>query len=367
MGFTSAQCARLNGGGPPTISDFDGDGAPEVGTAGACYYVVIDTDGTLLWKHESQDFSSRTTGSSVFDFQGDGKAEVVYADECFLRVYDGTTGDVLFKQSHSSGTTRELPIIADIDNDYHADIVFISNDYKGETLCQQSWPDYDALNGPKHGISVIKDAQNRWVSTRPLWNQHTYHVTNVCDGRRPFDDCPGRVDKAGAIPIGEVSNWSVPGLNNYRQNVQGEGLFNAPDLAITNLVTDCEAGDGLTFRITVANLGTRGVPAGAHVAVYVSIDGSEQFLTTLTTTQALLPGGAQTLEYVWAAAPDPYGKTITLRALADTDADGAGQHFECNEDNNEMQNQATCACQENSDCSPGEICVTTGQCLPMDG
>src|SRR5690606_6402913 len=123
--YSAIECTT-NGIGPPTIADFDGDGAPEIGAAGACFYVVYDTNGTMLWKHSSQDFSSRVTGSSVFDFQGDGKAEVGYADECFWRVYDGTgngdgTTNILYKRSHTSGTTRELPVIVDVDGDYHAD------------------------------------------------------------------------------------------------------------------------------------------------------------------------------------------------------------------------------------------------------
>ena len=29
------------------------------------------------------------------------------------------------------------------------------------------------------GIEVFKDSLDNWVSTRPVWNQHTYHITNV--------------------------------------------------------------------------------------------------------------------------------------------------------------------------------------------
>jgi hypothetical protein len=357
--------------GPPTIADFDGDGAPEIGAAGACFYVVYETDGSLRWKHSSQDFSSRQTGSSVFDFQGDGKAEVVYADECFLRVYDGTgngdgTTDVLFKRSHTSGTTRELPVIVDVDGDYHAEIVFISNDYSGVTnTCDANWEDFDAENGSEHGILIAEDAENRWVSTRPVWNQHAYYVTNVCDG---IDDslCPGRVNKAGAIPIGQKNNWELDYMNNYRQNVQGEGLFNAPDLQITNAKTECD-GDGLRLRLTIANRGTRGVLAGVEIAVWITIDGAEQYLTTLTTTRDLPPGGRETLEYDWTDAPDPAGQTIAVRAIADGNELGVQQHNECLEDNNQIINEVSCACQNNSDCDPGEICVNTGACLPMDG
>ena len=368
--ISPAEC-NTTGIGPPTVADFNGDGAPEIGAAGACFYVVYNTDGTILWKHSSQDFSSRVTGSSVFDFQGDGKAEVVYADECFLRVYDGAgngdgTTNILYKRSHTSGTTRELPVIVDVDGDHHADIVYISNDYSSvTTTCASRWEEFDAVNGAEHGVFIAKDAQNRWVSTRPVWNQHAYHVTNVCDG---IDDslCPGRINKPGAIPIGQRNNWQLDYMNNFRQNVQGEGLFNAPDLEITNAKTECD-GQGLRLRVTVGNRGTRGVLAGVQIAVWITIDGVEQYLTTLTTTQDLPPGGRETIEYDWPDAPDPAGQSVSIRAVADSDEAGQGQHNECIEDNNTIQNAISCACQDNSDCDPGEICVTTGQCLPMDG
>ncbi len=59
------------GGGPPTIADYDGDGAPEVGVAGKTGYVVFESDGKVLWQKATQDASSQQTGSSVYDFEGD--------------------------------------------------------------------------------------------------------------------------------------------------------------------------------------------------------------------------------------------------------------------------------------------------------
>ena len=123
------------GGGPPTISDFDGDGFPELAVAGQAFYTVYDIDcgptprpggvcppgtcdflggpcaagGGIAWSRSTQDISSNVTGSSVFDFEADGTAEVVYGDECFVRVYNGVTGDVLF--SPVSYTHLTLPTI----------------------------------------------------------------------------------------------------------------------------------------------------------------------------------------------------------------------------------------------------------------
>ena len=141
------------GGGPPTISDFDNDGLPEIGVAGQAFYTVYDIDcgpaprpggvclpatcdflagpcpagGYIAWSRSTQDLSSNVTGSSIFDFEADGSSEVVYADECFVRVYKGDTGEVLFSQYRSSCTWYENPIIADVDGNFRADLVTPSN------------------------------------------------------------------------------------------------------------------------------------------------------------------------------------------------------------------------------------------------
>lgn len=177
-------------GGPPTVADFDGDGNPEIGVAGASRYVVIETDGSIKWQTITQDGSSNVTGSSVFDFEGDGAAEVVYRDELKLRVYRGQDGTLLFETPMSSCTGYEYPLVADIDDDGHAEIVSFANDSCGF--------------GPQRGIYVFADAGPGWAPTRKIWNQHTYHVTNV--------------NEDGTIPRREDINWLFPSLNNFRLN-----------------------------------------------------------------------------------------------------------------------------------------------------
>jgi uncharacterized repeat protein (TIGR01451 family) len=157
-------------GGPPTVADFDGDDQPEIGVAGTTHYVVLDTDGAILWQSPTEDYTSGVTGSSVFDFQGDGRAEVAYADHNYLRVYDGAAGTVLFEFPNPSGTLWELPVIADVDADDHAEIVVVANNWY--------------IPGDFAGVRVLEAVDDSWVSTRQLWYQHAYDITSVDDNLR---------------------------------------------------------------------------------------------------------------------------------------------------------------------------------------
>ncbi|MCA9583287.1 MAG: VCBS repeat-containing protein, partial [Myxococcales bacterium] len=121
----------LAGGGPPTIANFDSDPEPEIALAGAFGYVVFEADGTLKWFARTRDDTSRSTGSSVFDFDGDGIAEAVYNDEHWLRVYNGADGEVRYCQCNTSATLWEYPVIVDVNNDNHAEIIVASNDFAG--------------------------------------------------------------------------------------------------------------------------------------------------------------------------------------------------------------------------------------------
>ena len=53
--------------------------------------------------------------------------EVVYGDHSYLRVFDGLTGKVIFRIPNSSPTASEMPTVADIDADGHAEILVQSS------------------------------------------------------------------------------------------------------------------------------------------------------------------------------------------------------------------------------------------------
>ena len=315
-------------GGPPTIADFDGDGRPELAIAAASAYTVFDINrageeivkpgndvapmpGALFrrWSQATQDQSSNATGSSVFDFQGDGAAEVTYNDECYARVYSGSDGKELLKIENSSSTIHEYPLVVDADADGNSEILMVAN-IVGSCAAQGY--------APRKGVFLYGDAGDGWVPTRRVWTQHTYHVTNAVS--------------TGNVPPLEDNNWSVPGLNNYRQNVQGEGVFNSPDLTVQLAIGLGNCPDGLELIATVRNEGAAGVPAGIAVDFYAGVDATGTLLGSDVTAKALLPGGSTKLTLIVPAPAD--GQTQDYFVEVDKASEGDGAVLECNEDNN---------------------------------
>jgi hypothetical protein len=184
-------CANGCGGGP-TLADVDNDGLPEIGVAGDNAFSVLEGDGTVKWTSAAQDWSSGKNGGTAFDFDNDGRIEFVFADEVSLRIFNGATGAVRWQTRHSSGTTHENPVIADVDGDFSADLVVATNDL--------AYPPY-------HGIRVYHDTQEGWAHTRKIWNQHAYSITNV--------------NNDGSIPAQPARHWQQPNLNTFRSNVAG--------------------------------------------------------------------------------------------------------------------------------------------------
>lgn len=176
---------------PAAIHDFDGDGTAEFAVSSPDVYSVFESAPSVLWSATIDD-SSGWSGGTAFDFDGDGIAEAMYADQQNLFVFDGD-GAVLLSVPRSARTLTEYPTVADIDNDGSAEILVVSD--AGFDLDQTA-----------PTVQAIRDVDDRWIQARRIWNQHTYHVTNV------------RED--GTIPQWEPPNWAS--LNTFRTNAQIE-------------------------------------------------------------------------------------------------------------------------------------------------
>jgi len=341
----------------------------------------------IKWSKPSQDASSKQTGSSAFDFDGDGAVEVVYADECFLRVYDGKTGDVKYSAYRTSATWYEGPTIADVNKDQTTKILVNSSEYDircpagstrgtafvdpihagvrclanddctsmncvagycrctdstqcgdpslvcttpaggavgGGNTCRAQHPNGSGANPLQHGIRVLNDRLNRWASSRPMWNQHAYSVTNINDD--------------GTIP--KTSDWlakqnfKVKGLNNYRQNVQGTtGVDDLPDITGKLDTGACQLnGNSAILTVNVCNRGKRAVPAAVPVTFYDSAGGI--LCTGLTNGPVPTGSGCKPVDCAIGGGDVArvVGKAVTIKV----NDDGHGQRgtVECNYDNN---------------------------------
>ena len=304
--------------GPPTVADFTGDGNLEIGVAGSSQYVALKVDlqnntptfdQAKLWAVRTEDKSSNMTGSSVFDFEGDGKAEVVYNDEYHLYVFSGVDGTERFKEANTSYTALEYPIIVDVDNDGAAEIVVSTNDFECGDRLPGCTPGF-------RGIRVYSDANNGWVATRKIWNQHSYHISNV--------------EESGAIPRNEVPSWTTH--NTYRLNQLSTVL---PQAATDLVLLDPSfVADGCDIEVWVANRGAIRVASGLVVTFYAVNGADRRRLGTAQTLRPLDPGDS---ERVGISAAIPAGGPWRLEAVVDEPVAGGdplGAFKECREDNN---------------------------------
>lgn len=381
-------------GGAPNVDDFDGDGFPEVGSAFQLGYEMVDlqapsaacaewperfvdgepapeanverapggecagpddcAEGAICgaagrcvclhngWRRTTEDDSSRVTGSTLFDFNGDGAAEVIYNDECWFRIYDGASGSVLFKEPSESRTRIEHPIVADVDNDGNAEIAFTVSNESG--FCSErnnpAPPPYEGqlFETYNNGLEVWGDPNDRWVSARRIWNQHSYHVTQVTEG--------------GAVPVYEPRGWEDTNgrrYNTYRSQPRTFGV--APDLTVAAVqFTSPDAACGtlsntLELSARIANIGDLRVGPGIVVA-FEGLWGEERRRLTGPAGQPLAIELVESLEPrastrvgalydITANGDDPDRLPDRIEVIVDADGDPEfGRERECNEDNN---------------------------------
>jgi hypothetical protein len=169
---------------------------------------------------------------------------------------------------------------------------------------------------PRDGLYIYGDANDKWVRTRRLWNQHAYHLTNV--------------NNDGSIPRYEDRSWT-PGLNNnYRVSSQGAGVYNAPDLGVDVQASTAGCPSFLAVEARVFNAGTLGVAAGISVRLFVGDSATGTPLREATTTKVLLPGQSERIVFQLPPTTVKQGYFVSVDGAAAVPSTVA----ECKEDNN---------------------------------
>jgi uncharacterized membrane protein len=210
------------------VADVDGDNEIELLTASAwrsgflVFYhrlFVLNADGTLLWSQDMGDTTSSASGVATQDLDGDGVWEVLWNGykEGFT-IMNGPTGQKIFNEEFTeSGTFVDYPAVGDVDGDGFAEVV----------------------TGGENGLYVIGHDEI-WGDSRPLWNQHNYHITNINDD--------------WSVPINVVNSWEVH--NTYRTQTPDRNP--APSYQITFTYT--QGITGVTVLTNTASISLTAAP-----------------------------------------------------------------------------------------------------------
>lgn len=289
---------------PAAIGDIDDDGYPEIITAGGNELRAINHDGTTLWSANIVD-ESGASGASIFDFEGDGVPDVVYIDEIKMYAFDGPTGGIKFlSDQHASNTMMDYPVIADIDNDDQAEIL----------VCH---------NGFSEAFSVYGDQDESWMPSRGVWNQHAYHINNINDDL---------TIPTNPIPSFTHSNTYHSGVLTTAEAIQRANV----EAEILDICTEeCDNGE-LWLSVRLKNTGETALPIGTTLSLYGIGNGTDIYLSTVTTTEEIAVGWASESFQIGIPAEDIEGMNgIKLRA--DDDGSGFGVLEECSELDNLIQ------------------------------
>ncbi len=358
-------------GGPPVVADFDGDGSAEFGVGGQTCYTVFDLDclgsddedqpgcerpsfadctpgedcvvepcsevagGTgdgILWSIEIIDSVTGTGfASAVFDFQGDGRHEVVYGDHCRVFVLDGRTGTPLLTRFASRRANSEMPIVVDVDGDGRSNLVYQANSDLFDRDCEDPiadrpdfFPECHEADPPDYcevgnvGVFALRDVHDAWVGTRPVWNQHAYHITNI--------------DDDATLPDAVEPPWEQ--FNSFRANRQGEIPLNSPDVVVSSLqVNALQCPPAIDIRATIQNMGVSGIPSGLPVSLYVFDDVSDgELVETITVDQPISPGGMTTVDFSYEVPTYHFNQSLDFQVVANDDGEDGEPIRDCNPD-----------------------------------
>ncbi len=233
---------------------------------------------------------------TVFDFADDSVPEILLQTHDSLYILDAA-GNTLGKINSSNSSTSI--IVADVDNDSHADIVV-------------GGADPDSTNS----LIVRAYSNPTWVGARTQFNQKDNTIVNI--------------NEDGSIPRFEPEYWNAKNTVNVQCT---EGHYACVDMtaSLPQFVRDTSGHD--TLMVRVGNGGALALPAGIPVTVYAGHSGAQSKLTTFKSPSRLEAGEYFILRYPVA---DSLKGAFTFRIAADDSGHGNGGLDEIDEINNSV-------------------------------
>ncbi len=322
-----------------SLFDFEGDGRVEVVYADEVFTRVYDgRTGEVLF---SQSTSSCTWNENpiVADVTGDYSANLVVPSNVNCSISPTSAGGVAYPLSHRG--TRMDPIFKGLRCETHLDCLSgvcdtgfcrcVENDQCGGigsgyvcdvpvpgthgtgNVCRSEWL------GQASGIKVFRDALDRWVPSRSMWNQHAYSVTHISED--------GQVPRTSQW----TQNWMDPKLNNFRQNVQGAvEVGTSPDLTLKEASFSCLLSTHAQLEAIVCNRGTQPAPTGTPM----NFSHSGELVCDAELAAPLNPGQCVEVSCVWTTPPRSLATSATITVNAGMDASGQMTLSECHAHNN---------------------------------
>ena len=265
---------------------------------------------------------SESAGFSVFDFNQDGKSEIVYRGRNKLYILDGMTLEKLCDPIDAvSGTLGEYPIVADVDQDGHADILF----------CDQ----FDISVAPGRMIVYESSSPGAWGPARKVWNQFPYNVVNI---NEDLSVPQYLFDVSTVFP-----NGTKP-FNSFLQqatmlNSNGDMFLTAADIeALPDENTFQNLCDRFVIKLKYTNKGSLMLDAPYYVTVFKDSDRG-QVIRSAEKNQVMLVGDTATITFTFTDTEiNSYlpmdSIVVVVNNAGSGTAQNGGQQQECNLKNN---------------------------------
>ena len=270
------------------IGDILGSGNPQIVFTGNLIMSAYAYDTTKainnrltpVWTIATSD-PSAATAMSLFDFNQDGIAELIYRDETDLRIINGsgkshitsndTIGvyDITTIENVFSYTLGEYPIVVDVNNDGHAEIV------TNGSASRYQW------NASLQIYSSKFPNESPWAPARAVWDKYAYNPVYINDDltvpQYPLNPATEFLDKDGI--------YHRP-FNNFLQqstllNDEGRILNFGPDVAFDKSAPGTNStgviytpiGEDLDVTIYIQNEGDAVLPSPLIISAYIVENG----------------------------------------------------------------------------------------------